>query len=102
MGKEGIMNPGDIVLAGTKSSFVPNAIKWFTNSQFSHSLITMPNYLNYPMCIEAAENGVSMTRFDTGYVNNLNQGYQVWSVNLPQETKDQALGQIINDLEILY
>lgn len=96
------MNPGDVVLADTKKGFVVNAIKWFTKSQFSHSLVTMPSLMDFPMCIEAAENGVDMTRFDTGYENNMGQGYQVWSINIDQDIKDEALKVIINDLEIMY
>ncbi len=49
---------GHIVLADTKSGFVPNGIKFITSSQFSHSFITIPDILGTPMCIEAAENGV--------------------------------------------
>jgi hypothetical protein len=96
------MNPGDIVLADTKSGFVDSCIKWFTSSTFSHSFVGMPDLLGFPMCIEAAEGGVDMTRFDTGYVNNQEEGYQVWTVNLPQDVKNVALQSIINDLETGY
>src|ERR1035437_501682 len=93
---------GNIVLAGTKSGFTPNAIKWFTGSQFSHSFVTTPDILNIPMCIEAAESGVDFTRFDTSYVNNQDQGYEVWKVKIDQSIKDKAVVAILSDLEISY
>lgn len=96
------MEYGNIVLASTKSGFVPNAIKWFTKSQFSHSLVTMPDVLSIPMCIEAAESGVDTTRFDKSYINNADQGYQVWHLKISQEIKDKAIISILNDLEIGY
>jgi hypothetical protein len=96
------MFAGHIVLASTKSGFLPTAIKWFTKSQFSHGLITMPDLLGFPMCIEAMGGGVDMCRFDINYQNNLNEGYQIWSINLPQNVKEKALQSIIGDLEVNY
>lgn len=93
---------GHIVLASTKSGFIPNAIKAVTNSQFSHSLVTLPDILGISMCIEAAEGGVDTTRFDTGYKNNLNEGYQVWRVKVESAAKDTAIKSILNDLEVGY
>lgn len=93
---------GNIVLAGTKGQFVPNAIKWFTVSVFSHSLVTMPDVLGTPMCIEAAESGVDFTRFDTSYIKNEEQGYEVWRIKISQDIKDEALVKILSDLEIGY
>jgi hypothetical protein len=93
---------GQIVLASTKTGFVPNAIKWFTQSQFSHSFVTMPDIVGIPMCVEAAEGGVDFTRFDTSYVNNTNEGYQVWNIKIDQSIKDAALVTMLNDLEIGY
>ena len=93
---------GNIVLASTKSGFIPNAIKSFTGSVFSHSFVTIPDILGVPMCIEAAEGGVDTTRFDTGYADNLNEGYQVWNIKVSQEIKDRAIVSILNDLEVSY
>lgn len=93
---------GNIVLASTKSGFIPNAIKWVTQSQFSHSFVTIPDILGIPICIEAAEGGVDTTRFDTSYQNNLGQGYQVWNIKVDQNIKDKAIIAILNDLEIGY
>jgi hypothetical protein len=93
---------GNIVLASTKSGFIPTAIKWMTNSEFCHSFITIPSILGVPMCIEAAEGGVDTTRFDTGYENNQNEGYEVWNIKIDQSIKDAAMVSILNDLEIGY
>jgi len=96
------MSYGHIVLASTKSGFVPNAIKWFTSSKFSHSLVTIPSILDVPLCIEAAEHGVDAARFDTSYANNLGQGYEVWSVSISDEIKDAAIIETLSDLETGY
>lgn len=96
------MEYGFIVLASTQGQFVPNAIKWFTQSQFSHSLVTTPDVLGVPMCIEAAEGGVDFTRFDTGYTDNQDQGFEVWRVKIDQSIKDKAIVSILGDLETGY
>jgi len=93
---------GDIVLADTKSGFVPSAIKWMTNSQFSHSFVTTPDILGTPMCIEASGSGVDFTRFDTSYQNNLGEGYEVWHIKIDQSIKDAAIVSILADLEMGY
>lgn len=93
---------GNIVLASTKGEFIPNAIKWFTGSVFSHSFVTTPDILETPMCIEACNHGVDFTRFDKGYSDNLAQGYEVWNLKIDQKIKDEAVVQILNDLELGY
>lgn len=93
---------GHVVLASTKKGFVPNAIKWFTRSKFSHSLVTLPDMLGAPLCIEAAEGGVDAVRFDNNYANDPGQGYQVWRVKIDQSIKDAAIVSVLNDLEIRY
>lgn len=96
------MNYGDIVLSSTKSGFIPNAIKWFTQSVFSHSFVTTPSVLGQPMCIEAAEGGVDFTLFNKSYLNNLNEGYEVWEIKVSRSIKDKAIKSILNDLELHY
>lgn len=96
------MKAGNIVLADTKSGFIQSAIKWFTSSQFSHSFVTMPDIYSIPMGIEAADTGVDMVRFDTNYLNNQNQGYEIWEINISQDVKENAIQQILSDLEIAY
>lgn len=96
------MRYGDVVLASTKGQIIPNAIKWFTKSQFSHSFITTPDVLSIPMCIEAAEGGVNFTEFEDSYVNNKSQGYEVWNIKISQDVKDKAIVSILKDLEIGY
>jgi hypothetical protein len=96
------MEYGNIVLASSKKGFIQNAIKAFTSSVFSHSLVTMPDVLGMPICIEACEGGVSTVRFDKNYVNDLNQGYQVWRLKISQEQKDKGIIAAVNDLETGY
>lgn len=93
---------GDIVLASTKSGFIANGIKWFTQSQFSHSLVMLPDMFGLPMCMEAAENGVDTVRFDKNYTNDTNEGFQVWNVKIDNAIKRDAIKSISNDLEIGY
>lgn len=96
------MDSGNIILATSKSSFMSKCIRWFTSSQFSHSFVTMPDVLGLPMCIEADAGGVDCARLDTNYLDNTDEAFQVWTVNVSQDVKDQALKQIINDLEVSY
>lgn len=96
------MEYGHVVLASTKSGFVPNAIKWFTGSPFSHSLVTTPDILEVPMCIEAAESGVDFTRFDKTYIDDPGQTYQVWKIKVSQEIKNEAIKHLLNELQVGY
>lgn len=96
------MGYGHVVLASTKGEFVPNAIKWFTGSVFSHSLITTPDILGVPMCVEAGSSGVDFTRFDNTYENSPNQAFEVWEVLVPQDVKDAAIRELLSKLEIVY
>lgn len=96
------MTYGHIVLANSKTGFIAQAIKWFTKSSFSHSLVIIPEVLDLPMCIEAVEGGVSTCRFDIGYIDNKNQGYEKWSIKIEDALLDQALIIVLNDLEIGY
>ena len=96
------MSYGNIVLASSKTGFIQNAIKWFTKSVFSHSLVTMPDVLGISIGIEACEGGVDTVRFDKNYVNDPNQGYQVWNLKVSQDIKDKAIIQLLNELEVGY
>jgi len=96
------MNSGNLVLATSKSSFISKAIRWFTASRFSHSFVTMPDVLSFPMCIEASEGGVDYMRFDTEYSGNQDSCYEVWNIKIDQSIKDKAMQSILNDLEIGY
>ena len=93
---------GQIVLVNTKKGFIPSAIKWFTGSKFSHSLVIMPDMFDTRLCIEAVEGGVNMVGFDTEYSKNQNVGYEVYSINVDQKSMDKALELLIKDLEIGY
>jgi hypothetical protein len=96
------MNSGNLVLATSKSSFISKCIRWFTQSQFSHSFVTMPDVLGFPMCIEAAEGGVDYMRFDAEYSSNQDSSYEVWNIKISQSVKDAAMQSILNDLETNY
>ena len=96
------MKNGNICLCNNKTGFIPTLIKFITSSTFSHSLITVPDVLGISMCIEAAETGVDFTRFDTGYMNNLSEGYEVWNIKIDQSIKDKAIIAMLSDLETSY
>lgn len=93
---------GHIVLANSKKGVVPAIIRYVTKSQYSHSLLTIPNILEVPMCVEAADSGVSMLRFDRGYTENKDQEIAIFSVNISQEDKDKAIIQCLNSLQLGY
>ena len=93
---------GHIVLANSKKGIVPAIIRFFTKSQFSHSLIKLPDILGIPMCMEAADNGVSMLRFDLGYIDNKDQDINIFQVNISQEAKDRAIIHCLDSLEVRY
>src|SRR5271167_4658793 len=96
------MKYGHVVLADTKSGFVPSLIKFVTDSEFSHSFVTIPDILGVPLCIEAAEVGVNTTPFNKSYAKNMNEGYEVWEVRVSKKIKDAAIKSLLNDLEIGY
>lgn len=96
------MEYGYIVLAGTRTGFFPNAIKWFTRSRFSHSLVTMPTILGLPICIEAADSGVNTVRFDKAYSHNTEQEYEIWKLNIAPEAIDAGIREVVDDLETAY
>ena len=93
---------GQIVLAGSKSGFVPSAIKILTKSKFSHSLITAPDMVKLPMCVEAAENGISVIRFDLAYTQNASENIEIWEVLVPNAAKDAGLTAAFDKLEKSY
>lgn len=96
------MEYGHVVLANSKQEFVAKIIKWFTASNWSHSLVTSSPQIGREMGLEAAGNGVSEVLFDLAYRKNSGQGYRVYRVNLPQETKDAGLAAVLPDLETPY
>lgn len=96
------MEYGYIVLASTKDEWFPALIRWVTKSKFSHSLITIPDILGIPMCMEASGQGVNTLRFDKGYLNNTQQEIKIYKVNVSKELKDSAIQKCLNDLEVSY
>ena len=96
------MNSGDLVLASCKNNWISKCIMWFTSSVFSHSFVIMPDILDTPMCVEASEGGVDTARFDKNYLNDVNEGIQIWTLNIDQDIKDNALKTILHYLETGY
>lgn len=96
------MEFGSIVLANSKKGFIPQAIKWFTGSQFSHSLVLYEPFNNRPMGIEAAGIGVSVLPFDKNYIQDANQGYEVWEFKADPLDKIKGMSFIIDELESSY
>jgi hypothetical protein len=96
------MEYGRIVLANTKKGLVPAAIRFFTKSKFSHSLITVPDLIDVPMCIEAAEYGIDTLRFDTGYLQNPDVEIEIWEVHLPKDQIDAGIKAALDKLETGY
>lgn len=96
------MNYGHIVLAKTSGEFTASAIAWFTNSRFSHALITAPPQVGYEMCIEASGKGIDELGFDQGYRKNPTQSYLIYRVNLPDEVLDAAMREALDKLEQDY
>lgn len=92
----------NIVFASTAKEFMPNAIRWFTRSKWSHSLLTTPDYLKRSMCIEVAGNGISMLDFDLGYRNNPQQAYEVYEINKPINDKSRVVRELLDYLEKPY
>jgi hypothetical protein len=96
------MEYGYIVLSNSKKGFIPSAIKWFTGSKFSHSFVIIPSVLDVPMGIEAASSGVDAVRFDKSYENDVNQGYEIWKLNVSKDLIDNSIKNLLNDLELSY
>ena len=96
------MNSGDIVLAQCKNNLISKAIEWFTKSQFSHSFVIIPSILGVPVCMEAEAGGVEVGRFDKNYQNNINEGYEIWTIAISPYLKERAIISITNDLEVAY
>lgn len=95
-------NYGHIVLADSKKEWIAQAIKWFTKSKWSHSLLTIAPEADREMGIEAASNGISAVPFDTSYRNNDTQGYNMYRVLVDDNIKDAAIRICLNDLESAY
>lgn len=93
---------GDIVLASCKDNWISKCIEWFTKSVFSHSFVTMPDILGVPMCIEAVEGGINMGLYDRVYLKSPGEGLEIWTINIDQEIKDEALRNIMNYLQVGY
>ena len=96
------MSYGQIVLATNTVGFFPAAIRLFTGSKFSHSLVLTPPILDIPMGIEAVEGGVDSVRFDKNYINDTTQGYEIWEIKIDLSIKDAAIKTVLSELQTPY
>ena len=103
------MVSGNVVLVQSKwgdnwfQTFISNAIRWLTSSQYSHSLVTLPQLLNCDMCVEAASNGVTLQRFDTTYWTNPSQACDVYElIGISDDIKAAAMKGLLSELDTSY
>jgi hypothetical protein len=105
MGKTGwrfMMEYGHIVISNTKSGFTRSAIRFFTQSKFSHSLITIPAICGQEMGLEAAAIGVSAVPFDSFYRNNGQVSYRVYRFKADPIARDSAIARSLQTLQSGY
>ena len=95
------MGYGCIVIANSKNGIVPAIIRFITKGP-SHSLITIPDSVGVPMCMEAADVGIAVLRFDKGYTQNADQEISIFEVNVPDVVKDKAIAVCFDRLETSY
>jgi hypothetical protein len=96
------MEYGHVCFAYSKNEWIAKAIAWFTNSQWSHTFVTMPPVLGKEMALEAAQGGTQPVMFDPAYRNNPNQKYEMYRVKVDQDTIDQAILKCLERLEMPY
>jgi hypothetical protein len=95
------MSYGQIVLANTKKGIEAKIFRTIIGG-YTHSLITIPQLVGVPMCMEAAVSGVNALRFDTNYLQNPDQEIEIWEVNVSEEMKNAGIRAAINKLENHY
>lgn len=93
---------GHVVFSSTANSFMPNAIRFITRSQWSHCLITTPDYLGRKMCIEAAGIGIAMVDFDLQYRQSKTQKFEVYEVLIPEIKKLEGMYNVLSYLQQPY
>ena len=95
------MEYGHIVLSRSHH-FTANAIAYMTDSYFSHTFITVPPISGRLICFEAVGGGVEAVPFDIGYEQDDSEEYIIYSLQVSNEIKDQAISEIMNTLERPY
>src|ERR1051325_8132074 len=96
------MEYGHIVISNTKKGFVQAAIRFFTQSKYSHSFFTIPNVCGKEMGLEAADIGITALAFDTMYRKNDKVAYRVYRFKADPAKKDQAIRNALETLQKGY
>lgn len=96
------MEYGYVCFAYTKTEWIAKAIAWFTQSQWSHTFLTVPSMLGQEMIMEAGGGGVEMAMFNQAYRHNASQKYEVYRVKVSQQIIDEAIAQCMEKLELPY
>lgn len=81
-----MIRPGDIGFAGKRHGFYPKAVRWFTNSRWSHCLVITPPILGHLSVIEA-DLMVVMRTWEKEYVERNNDYYEVWRPTKANESQ---------------
>jgi hypothetical protein len=93
---------GYVCFAYTKNKWYDWCISKLTGSKWSHSFFTCPPMLGKEMLMEACGGGVSVSSFDIGYRNNVNQAYEVYQLKIDRATIDSSIKNQIKELEDSY
>ena len=96
------MEYGYVCFSYSKNEWIAKAIAWFTNSQWSHTFITISPILGKEMVMEASSGGTQTILFDKAYRNNTNQKYEVYKLKIDQDIIDQAIIDCLDNLEMPY
>lgn len=96
------MNYGYVCVSNTKKSFQSSVIRFFTQSSWSHSFITIPDLVGTPLAMEAAGSGVSICSFNKHYRDDKTQAYKVYRFRADPIAIDSALAQLLVELQTGY
>jgi hypothetical protein len=90
-----VILPGDIGFAGRRSGFYPSAVRWFTNSKWSHCFVVMPEYMGELSVLEA-DLKVQLVPFREEYVHKDEDYYEIW------RPKKASIGEKLSACHALY
>jgi hypothetical protein len=93
---------GYVCFAYTKNKWYDWCIAKVTKSKWSHSFLTCPPILGKEMAMEACDNGVDVTLFDSSYRNNINESYAIYKMKISKVCKDKSIKNRMKELERSY
>lgn len=96
------MDYGHVVISTKKKNFSARVIRLFTQSKYSHSLITLPSICGEEMGLEAVAVGVTAVPMRTHYRENPHTSYRIYRFKADQKTKDQAIARSLMNLQKGY